>query len=140
MIVPVFGPHQAMPQQNPVDGAGGQPQALPAQQHLQLARSPIRVALAQLNHPLFSFLSRAPRTRVWPPTLFHHPSQSILPIAFQPDISRGPRNPELLAELLQRLLLSARRHHKLHSLLVYVHPVPSHSWSLSRARCARAGV
>ncbi len=54
-IVPVRRMDQIVPQQNAMNRAAGQYHPLALQQNSQLARTPVRIAAAQLDHPLLQF-------------------------------------------------------------------------------------
>src|SRR5580698_6066258 len=113
-----------MPPQNAVDGASRQIDSRPRQQHLQLARSPVRIALPQLHHSLLLLSRRLPRTQLRPPAALGNARQPLLLIASPPQISRGPRNIELLTQRPEIFLPALRRHYKTHPLLLNVHTPP----------------
>jgi hypothetical protein len=75
---------QTMPQQYAMDRAPRQLDAPLPQQHLQLARSPIRIPLPQPHHRFFHIRRSSIRTRRRPPAAFANPDQALLPIAGQP--------------------------------------------------------
>src|SRR5258708_5084478 len=84
------------------------------------------MALPQPPPPPLYLLVRSPRTVLRPPAAFRDRCHSALAIPFQPLIPHRTRDPELPAQLRQRLLSPIRRHHKPHSLLSHVHRFPRH--------------
>src|SRR5258708_25496834 len=111
------------------------PSCLP-EQHLQLARSPVRIALPQFHHLLLPLASGPPRTDMRPTAALGDAGQPLFLIAPQPQISRGSRYLELLTENPESLLPPTRRHYEPHALFLNVHTPPRHPSSRPRARQA----
>jgi len=123
--MPVLGPHQMMPQQNTMDRES--PAAISpslSKQGVQLACSPVRPLLPQLQHPLPDIRPcsgwdyGAAAGSFPPPPRYHQPR------TFATTCIGRPRNLNLFAQPPQALLASAGPHHKTHPLLVYIHHIP----------------
>src|SRR5277367_5526875 len=68
--MPVLFVHQLVAKQDAMNGARRQRNATRAQQHLKLARAPVGIAQAQLDHTLFQLRRRLPGTMQWTPAAF----------------------------------------------------------------------
>src|SRR6266511_2784259 len=108
--------------------------------NLQLARSPVRIVAAQLDHLLLQLRRGQPRAACRAAAPLGDARNPLLPIAPQPQPPSRTRYSKLLTQRRQRLLPAHRRHHELHPLFPYVHGLPRHLGLHSRARCARAEV
>ena len=119
-------PHQALAQQHPMNGHDRQFHSLPPPQHLQFARSPIRALAPQLRDPLLHRRRRTPGHVLRTTAVLAQPFHSPRLISPQPQISRGPRNPKLPAQLPQVRPRLTRPNHKTHALILHVHCSPWH--------------
>src|SRR5208337_5681707 len=95
----------------------GERDALAVQQHLQLARAPVGIAQALLDHAAFELSGRLPGNALRPPAAFADAFDTLLPIAFEPGIAGGTGNPKLLTKLQEGFFLPRSGHHKADSLL-----------------------
>ncbi len=125
--------HQIVTQQDAVDGAASQRKAVAIEQDLKLARTPVGIPLPHLDNLLFALEGGLRGTAAGSAAVLgkaFHPAGAI---AFQPSVSRRTGDAELRAQSPQRLLPPRRRHHKTHSLLVNVHRLPCHPFTLPRS-------
>src|ERR1700680_3598253 len=90
--MPVSIRRQMVAQQHAVDGAAGQLHLLPRQQDLELARSPIGINLAHLDHALLQLRPGSRGTLLRTPAAFCDPGQTRFLIALPPETSRGTRD------------------------------------------------
>src|ERR1700675_385946 len=96
------------------------------QQHPQLFRAPTRL-LAQGHNPLFRPRCGAARAAMRPSAALGYLRQAAgLPVALPPEITSRPRNPKLTAQGRHPFPPADRSNHKLHPLLVHIHPFPRH--------------
>ena len=91
-IAPLFA-NQTVAPQDAMDGVTRQRQSRLCQKYLQLARTPVGIALAQLQHLLLPRRTRTPRTLVWSTALLGDARHSCRSVALQPQIPGGPRDP-----------------------------------------------
>src|SRR5262249_19813150 len=130
--MPILASYQLMTYQDAMDGDDRQPDPFLRQQHLQLARSPVRPLLPQPHHSLLDPGLGLLRAALRPPALLHHSlvASSLAPAS--PFISGRSRDIELLAQLLQGLFLATGCNHKPHPLFFHVHFPPRHPCPLSK--------
>src|SRR5271170_815620 len=82
--MPVMLVHQLAAKQDAMNGARRQLNATRTQQYLKLARAPVGIAQAQLDHPLFQLRRRLPGTVQRPPTAFGNRFDSAGTIPLDP--------------------------------------------------------
>src|SRR5579864_3428436 len=106
---------------------------------LQLARSPIGIALAYFHHSLLDLLVSSTRTVMRSPAPLRDPLDSVLQITLDPKPTGRNRHSKFLAQGPEGLLFPYRSYHELHSLLSNIHGSEWHPLVRSRARLRSRG-